>query len=209
MLDIGCGLGGPARVVAGGFDCQVTGIDLTADYVAAAKALTGWVGLTEKVSFDRGSALDLPYADGAFDAAYMLHVGMNIADKAGLMREAARVVAPGGTFGIYDIMLTGDPGLIFPVPWAASAETSAVAPPEDYRATLTEAGFEIVAERNRRDFAIDFFHSQRARVKAAGGPPPFGLHVVMGPEAQAKIANLTANIEAGRVAPVEIVARRS
>lgn len=209
VLDVGCGLGGPARVVAERFGCHVTGVDLTADYIQTARALTGWVGLDGRLTFDQGSALALPYADGTFTAAYMLHVGMNIADKARLAQEAARVLAPGGVFGIYDVMLTGDPALTYPVPWAMTAETSAVASPDDYKAALTAAGFEIMAERDRRDFALDFFHTMRARMEAAGGPPPLGLHIVMGSDAPTKIANMVTNIEAGRIAPVEIVARRA
>lgn len=209
VLDVGCGIGGPARVVAARFGCAVSGIDLSSDFIDAAETLSGWVGLTGQVEFCQGSALDMPFADGSFAAAYMLHVGMNIADKAALARAVARVLAPGGTFGIYDVMLTGDPNLVFPVPWAAGPETSAVATPEDYRAALTTAGFEIVSERNRRDFALDFFHKMRARAQAAGGPPALGLHIVMGPDAPAKIANMIANIDAGRIAPVEIVARRA
>lgn len=207
VLDVGCGLGGPARVVADRFGCRVTGIDLTPDYISAALAMSGWVGLSGHVAFDEGSALDLPYADGSFEGAYMLHVGMNIADKARLAREVARVLAPGGVFGVYDVMLTDDADLVYPVPWAATPETSAVATPDGYKAALMAAGFEIVAERNRRGFALDFFHKMRARAEAAGGPPPLGLHIVMGPDAPTKIANMIANIEAGRIAPVEIVAR--
>lgn len=207
VLDLGCGIGGAARGLANRKGCKVTGIDLTADYVEAARTLTDWFDLSDRATFDQGSAIDLPYEDGSYKAAYMLHVGMNIADKAALAREVARVLAPGSAFGIYDVMLTGEPDLVFPVPWAETAETSAVAPLEDYKAALTEAGFEIVAEHNRRDFALDFYRQVRERARAAGGPPALGLHILMGPDAGTKTANMIANIRAGRIAPVELVAR--
>lgn len=207
-LDIGCGIGGPARVIADKFGCEVTGIDLTAEYIDVANALSDWVGLAGQLSFDQGSALDLPYENEVFDTAYMLHVGMNIEKKERLAEEVTRTLKPGGTFGIYDVMLTGDAALTFPVPWATLAETSFVATPVTYRSALEAAGFDIVSERNRREFALDFFQQLKARTQAAGGPPPLGLHLVMGQEAPTKIANMISNIEAGRIAPVEIVAKR-
>ena len=139
----------------------------------------------------------------------MLHVGMNITDKPGLVREVARVLKPGGLFGVYDVMRTGPSELAFPVPWAVTPELSAVGTPDAYKAALRAGGFEISAERSRREFALEFFRSLRAHMAQAGGPPPLGLHLVMGPDASTKIANMIANVEAGSIAPVEIIARRS
>ena len=84
VLDVGSGLGGAARFVGSRYGCRVTGIDLTAEYVETAHALSDWVGLGQQLTFHHGSALASPFEDAAFDAAYMLHVGMNIADKPGL-----------------------------------------------------------------------------------------------------------------------------
>ncbi len=207
VLDVGSGLGGPARFVSSRYGCRVTGIDLTAEYVETARTLSGWTGLGERLQFHHGSALALPFENASFDAAYMLHVGMNIPDKHGLAAEIARVLKPGALFGVYDVMKTGSAELRFPVPWAATPEISALAPPEAYEAALRASGFEIVARRNRREFALEFFKTLRARMAQAGGPPPLGLHVVMGPDAAIKAGNMSANIEAGVIAPVEIVAR--
>ena len=107
VLDIGCGIGGTARCLASNFDCRVTGIDLTPAYVEAARTLSGWTGLTGRVTFEAGSALAMPFPDDSFDVAVMLHVGMNIEDKAALFAEAARVLRPGGRFGVYDIVRQG------------------------------------------------------------------------------------------------------
>lgn len=207
VLEIGSGLGGTARFLAARWGCSVTGIDLSADYVAAARILTGWVGLDERLAFHHGDAMSLPFADRSFRAALMLHVGMNVADKERLFAEIGRVLAPGGLFGIYDIMATGEGPIAFPVPWSTTPETSAVAAPEAYRQALRKGGFEVLAERDRRDFAIGFLKTLRERSAAAGGPPPLGIHILMGDQARTKFANMTAAVEAGTLAPVEIIAR--
>lgn len=207
-LDVGCGLGGASRFTASRFGSRVTGIDLTPEYVETGRTLCAWVGLDDRVALHQGSALELPFDDAGFDAAYMMHVGMNIPDKDGLFAEVFRVLKPGAAFGIYDIMRLGEGELSFPVPWATTSETSAVAAPEAYRRALEAAGFEVAAERNRRDFALDFFAETMARIAAAGGPPPLGLHVLMGASGAEKISNLVENVAAGRIAPVEMIARK-
>jgi SAM-dependent methyltransferase len=209
VLDVGCGLGGPARFVASRYGCRVTGIDLTPEYVETARVLCGWVGLDDRISLHQGSALSMPFADRAFDGAYMLHVGMNIVDKAGLCSEVGRVLRSGSLFGIYDVMRTGDGELAYPVPWATTAESSAVAEPAQYRRALQGAGLAVIAERNRRDFALAFFDQLRARTSAAAGLPPLGLHILMGRSTPDKVQNMIQNISSGRVAPVELIARKT
>ncbi len=206
LLDIGSGLGGAARFLATRHGCDVTGIDLTAEYVAVANMLAARVGLAGRVRYLEGSAMALPFADASFDGATMLHVGMNIADKGALFRGVRRVLKPGGFFAIYDVMAEDGGGdLAYPVPWATTAATSFVERAASYRAWLAESGFVVTHERNRRDLAMEFF----ARLRAAGanGPPPLGLHLVMGEATRAKVANMIGNVERGLVAPVEIVAR--
>jgi hypothetical protein len=111
-------------------------------------------------------------------------------------------------FGIYDVMRTGDGELTYPVPWATTASSSAVAKPAEYRDALQQAGFTVIAERNRRDFALAFFDQLRARTAAAGGPPPLGLHILMGRNTPDKVQNMIANISSGKIAPVELIARK-
>lgn len=209
VLDVGCGLGGAARFVASRYRCRVTGIDLTQEYVETGRTLCGWVGLDDRVSLHQGSALAMPFPGGDFDGAYMLHVGMNIEDKAQLCSEVSRVLQSGSPFGIYDVMRTGDGELTYPVPWATTAESSALAEPEQYREALRAAGFAVIAERNRRDFALAFFEQLRAKTSAAGGPPPLGLHILMGKNTPDKVRNMIDNISAGRIAPVELIARKA
>jgi hypothetical protein len=105
----------------------------------------------------------------------MLHVGMNIEDKRKLSSEARRVLKLGGIFGIYDVMRESSEGdLRFPVPWAASAETSFVESAATYRQLLEGADFQVQSECNRREFAIEFFNQMRARAAQSGGPPALG-----------------------------------
>jgi len=209
VLDIGCGLGGAARFVASRYGCRVTGIDLTPEYVETARAACAWVGLDSRISLHQGSALAMPFADGTFDCAYMLHVGMNIEDKAKLCSEVSRVLRPNSLFGIYDVMKVGAGELMFPVPWATTAASSAVANPVQYREALDRAGFTVISERNRRDFALAFFDQLRVRTATAGGPPPLGLHILMGRNTPDKVQNMIENISVGRIAPVEMIARKS
>ena len=208
VIDVGCGLGGPARFAASRFGCQMSGIDLTDEFIDTGRELSRWVGLDDRIALHQGSALSMPFDDGAFNAGYMLHVGMNIDAKKELFSEVHRVLQPGSMFGVYDVMQTGEGDLTFPVPWATTEATSAVAAPEHYKAHLESAGFTIVAERNRRDFALEFFDRLRARTQAAGGPPPLGLHVLMGHDAPEKLQNMISNISAGRIAPVELIVQK-
>ena len=81
VLDIGSGLGGPARTLAEACGCHVTGIDLTPEFCTAATEMSRWVGLAAKVSFSQGDATALAGNLAAFDAAMTIHVAMNIAAK--------------------------------------------------------------------------------------------------------------------------------
>jgi SAM-dependent methyltransferase len=206
LLDVGCGIGGPARFFAQERGCRVTGIDLTEDYVRVANALSKRVGLNDRASFRRGSALDLPFAGKSFDGAYMLHVGMNIQDKARLFSEVRRVLKPNAAFAVYDAMRdAGEGELGFPVPWASRPDHSFVESAAAYARLLEAAGFTIEKTRNRRDAALEFFHGMRAN--AAAGPAPLGPHIVLGASTPQMFASVVDGLERGLVAPVEIIAR--
>lgn len=201
VLDVGSGIGGPVRTIAERTGARVTGIDLTPDFVETARRLTEAVGL--EADFVVGSALDLPFSDASFDLATLLHVGMNIADKPRLFAEVARVLAPGGTFAVYDVMrFGGHPA--FPLPWAADASSSFLATPDVYLAAAEAAGFAVVARRDRGEIARDFFARMRTAM-AAGKRPTVGLPMLMGETAAQKVANMMAAVEAGDIQPVEMI----
>ncbi|MGE0295980.1 MAG: class I SAM-dependent methyltransferase [Pseudonocardia sp.] len=206
VLDVGSGLGGTARYLAHTHRVVVTGIDVTEEYVHVARSLTSRAGLDEQVTFHLGSAGRLPFDDRSFDRACMLHVGMNIADKHAVFAEIRRVLTDDGVFALYDIMRTGTGGVAYPVPWASTPATSFLAEPARYRELLAKAGLSVVGERDRRDFALAFFRELRARF-AESGPPSLGLHIVMGHDAAAKVANMIDNIERALVSPTEMICR--
>jgi SAM-dependent methyltransferase len=208
VLDVGCGIGGTSRFVADRFGCRVSGVDLTPEFVETGRVLCDWVGLNERVDLQLGSALNSPFAAESFDSAFMLHVGMNIADKAMLCQEVYRVLKPGGVFGIYDVMRKSNEPLVFPVPWSTTSETNWLATPDEYQEHLRAAGFEITATRDRHAFAIEFFENVRRRAEESGALPPLGVHIAMSDDASIKIRNLLDNLKANRLAPVEVIARK-
>ena len=208
VLDIGAGIGGPARYFANRYGCHATGIDLTQEFVDTASDLSAMVGLSDQTAFRQGSALDLPFDADRFDLALLLHVGMNIEDKTTLFAEAARVLAPGGAFLVFDVMRAGDPSeLLFPLPWSSVAETSFVVPPADYKDAARAAGLELTEERDMTEFAKDFFDQVFAGI-AKDGPSPLGIHLMMGETAGEKIKNYVANLDAGRIAPTAVFFRK-
>jgi ubiquinone/menaquinone biosynthesis C-methylase UbiE len=209
VLDVGCGLGGASRFVATEYESQVTGIDLTQEYVDTGNELSAWVGLGDKISLQQGSALEMPFANDSFSGAYMLHVGMNIADKAKLFAEVFRTLRPGSLFGVYDVMRQDDGDLAYPLPWARDERTSSLATPDEYVEILSNAGFEVVSRTSRREFALEFFRRQRALIRENGGPPPLGVHVLMQQNSEERVKNMVANLKRGSVAPAEIVARKA
>jgi ubiquinone/menaquinone biosynthesis C-methylase UbiE len=207
VLDLGCGLGGPARFAARTTGAHITGIDLTDEFVSTGRALTDMTGLTKQVDLVQGSILDLPFEPASFDAAYMIHVGMNIADKTRIAAQAARMLKPGGVFGIYDVMRVGEGQMLYPVPWASEERQSALATPDMYRQALVQAGFTVESELDLRGFAKDFFAQVLASQSGAEGPPPLGLHLIMGGNTPVMMRNMVANISEGRISPTEIIAR--
>ncbi len=206
VLDIGCGIGGAARTLAGAAGCTVTGIDLTPEYIDVARELTRRCGMDERLHFKVANACALPFADNAFDGAMTLHVAMNIKDRAALYDEAARVLKPGAILAIYDVMRTNDEALEYPAPWATNAKTSFLKRPDEMRLLLDNAGFDLLHEEDHGETARAFF--QTISPDTAAAPPPLGVHVVMGADAPLKIRNTMKNLNAGRMAPVIMIARK-
>lgn len=207
LLDIGCGLGGPARYMADRFGCRVTGIDLTEAFCDVARRLTDCVGLGGRVAIRQGSALALPFDAESFDAAYTQNVSMNIADKGRFHSEAFRVIRAGGHFALSELTL-GDGGVpLYPTPWSDDGSTSFLTTEQETLAGLESAGFEIVAAIDKSDATVAFFQRMRARI-AREGPPKLGVHVIMGDSAREKGRNSVRNVEEGRTRPVEILCRK-
>ncbi|MEI7711934.1 MAG: methyltransferase domain-containing protein [Rhodospirillales bacterium] len=189
IVDIGSGIGGPARYLAKTFGSQVSGVDLTQEFVDTATALTRMVGLTERVDFRQGSALDLPFADASFDLGWSQNVAMNIEDRARYYAEMHRVLKPGGRLAIQDVAQGPNGPIDFPVMWADRAEISFLRTPAETRTLLEAAGFQVQHWIDNTDIAKAESAAERARGPGAGGPPILGIHVVVGPSFREKLHN--------------------
>jgi SAM-dependent methyltransferase len=202
VLDVGCGIGGPARYLAATFGCAVTGVDLSEDFVEAATYLTARCGLSERVRFRVGDALQLPCEDGAFDAVFLQHVAMNVEGRAALYAEVRRVLSPGGRFVTYDLVLR-DGEVLYPAPWARDASTSFLLSEGDTRIALERAGFTATLWRDDTPIALDWF-------AVATAPPPGGLHLglVLGPELKDMAGNLARNLRENRLGVLSAVLTR-
>jgi SAM-dependent methyltransferase len=141
VLDVGGGLGGPARTLAAEFGCQVTVVDLTESFVRAARELTARLGLADRVSHRVGNALDLQVEPGAFDVVWTQNSGMNIADKERMYAGFHRVLGPGGLLALQEPMAGPVQPPVFPLMWARDASTSFLRAPEAMRALIARAGF--------------------------------------------------------------------
>lgn len=171
VLDIGSGLGGPARTLAETYGCHVTGIDLTPAFCEAAATLSTWVGLADRVDFHVADATKLPFAEGLFDAAMTIHVAMNIAAKDQMYAEARRVLKPGGRFGIYDILQGEGGDVLFPVPWAREPSISHLATPAEMQSLLVGAGFRILNVADTTEESGRWFEAMAERMKQSATPP--------------------------------------
>jgi sarcosine/dimethylglycine N-methyltransferase len=194
VLDVGSGLGGPARFLATTYGCQVTGVDLSAPFVDAARYLTERTGQSERVSFEIASALELPFGDGHFDVVFLQHVAMNIADRARLYREIRRVLKWGGRFATFDVVLNcGEPH--YPVPWARTPAASFLLTADATREAIEPGGFRTLAWQDDTEGAKAWV----AQLRASGPLPSPNLGVVMGPDFAQLAANLGRNLMEGRL----------
>ena len=146
VLDLGCGLGGSSRYLAAESGCRVAAIDLTPNFIEAARTLTARCGLAERIEFRRANALALPFQDGTFDHVWSYAVTMNIADKEGLGREVARVLKPGGRFSCNEIARGSGGAPAFPLPWASDEQTSFLVSPTEMRAALEAGGLSVIEQ---------------------------------------------------------------
>jgi ubiquinone/menaquinone biosynthesis C-methylase UbiE len=194
VLDVGSGVGGPARFLAATYGCRVTGIDLSEPFVDAARYLTRRTGQSEQVSFRAASALDLPFDGSRFDAVLLQHVAMNIAERARLYREIRRVLKPSGRFATFDVVANGSEPY-YPVPWARTSTTSFLLTADATREAIEQAGFRTLASQNDTEAAKAWF----TQLRASGPPPSPNLGVVMGPDFAQLSTNLARNLLEGRL----------
>ena len=209
VLDVGCGLGGPARQLVATRGCDVTGIDTNAPFVELATFLTDRSGLAAKVRFLVADATDVPFASEGFDVVVSQHVAMNIADREGLYGEIRRLLVRSGRFATYDVVAGDGSPIHFPVPWASDPAASFVFSAEATRRALERSGFEAV---EWRDATVDAVTWQQAQVVASQSRPDrlkrLGLTLVMGPQFADMAANLARNLREGRLHVLQAIVQR-
>ena len=208
ILDVGSGIGGPARYFANRFGCRVTGIDLTAEFCEVARHLTHLLALEDRVRFELGNALSMPFADAMFDGAYSMNVSMNIADKPAFYREIRRVLKPGAWLVLSEVARSGDGELDYPTPWAASASTSFLSTPEETRRGLLEAGFEVIRLHATLEQALEFGARSRAIAERGEKPPHRAVMLIHGELARQAMANTSRGLSERRIVPIEVLARK-
>ncbi|MCH7825079.1 MAG: class I SAM-dependent methyltransferase [Acidobacteria bacterium] len=206
LLDAGCGIGGTSRYLAASTGANVTGVDLTEQYIGVAKMLSERVGLADRTDFRQGSVLDLPFDEESFDVVWTEHVQMNVSDKAGFYGELYRVLRSGGTLAFHDIFAGPKGGLHFPVPWAPDSSISHLIPIEELRGVLAGAGFSQRHWEDKTGASTEFFVS-RLEAEKREGMPGVGPHVVMEDPGR-KFANLLRNLQEGRICVVQAVMKK-
>lgn len=202
FLDLGAGLGGPARHLAETSACHVVGLDLAEEFCSVGNELSRRMGLGDKVDLRQGDITQLDgFEEASFDGAWIIHVGMYIEDKLAFYKQVERVLKPGGRFLIFDVIQVGDQEVTYPVPWSSDAEHSFLAKADEMNQLLGAAGLTVRHQEDQRVAAIDFLHKNAAKAETAQGPPPLGLHLIFGPDAKKVFPNLLSSLKRGAVSP--------
>ena len=205
ILDVGSGLGGPARYLADRFGCHVDAVDLTEEFCEVAERLCALTGLADLVSIHHASALDMPFDDESFDGAYSMNVSMNIADREGLYREIHRVLRPGAWLALSELAQGPNTDeLDFPLPWAATPAESFLTTPEQTCELLESCGFTVSACIDSSEATRDYGARSKALVEQGHKPPHRAVTFVHPETGAVATANSAAGTRTGRLAPVEI-----
>lgn len=203
VLDLGCGIGGPARYIAANYGANVTGIDLSPAFIETAQYLSWRCDLRDRTTFMVGDALNPYVPDASFDRVLLQHVAMNIADRSALYRSISRVLKPGGKVGIYDIVARArDPH--FPLPWATSTEGSHLLTEAETRMLLIDH-FAIESWRNDTDLVAQWFAAKHGQAPSRG----LSLTAMLGSGYREMTQNLARSLREGRLGVIMAVARRT
>ncbi|HEU5007808.1 MAG TPA: methyltransferase domain-containing protein [Jatrophihabitantaceae bacterium] len=165
VLDVGSGLGGPARQLAQSTGCDVLGVDVTAEYVRAARELTSLAGLADRVRF---VCTDLAALDeDGFAGAYTMHVQMNVPDKKAFYSEIARRLRPEGHLGVFEVCRAGTSEATPPLPWSLDGSDSHLVIPDELRTSIEAAGFTTLDWVDETEWTLEWFDRTAARLSSA------------------------------------------
>ena len=198
VLDVGSGVGGPARTLAHEYGCFVTGLDITDEFVKAARLLSDMVQLEGHVSFQTGNALELPFADESFDVVWSQNTLMNIEDKEAAVKEASRVVRKEGVLVIETILAGAGAGLKYPTFWANRSDISFLINADAFRSIMSDAG---LLELNWVDVTPQVIEGARKQHKTR---LPLGLEVIY-EDVPVKGRNTMSGFEQGQIIDVYAV----
>ena len=207
VIDVGSGLGGTSRFLAREFGCHVIGIDLTKKYCRVAAMLSSRIGLDELVDYCQGDATKLPFPEASVDVVWTEHVAMNIPDKSRFYQEIHRVLKPGGTLAVYEILAGPSGTLLFPVPWAQTPETSFLVTPDELRKLLGQFNFKITTWSDKTEAARAWFRSLSEKIRKEG-VPPLGFHVLLGPDFQIMAQNQLQSLKEGGIVLAQLIAKK-
>jgi ubiquinone/menaquinone biosynthesis C-methylase UbiE len=208
VLDVGSGIGGPSRHLASWYGCRVIGLDLTEPYCQVARLIAEQMGMSSKLVYLHGNALEMPFPDGSFDVVWTQHAAMNIPDKVRLYAEIRRVLKPGGLFAMYDVLAGVQGTPYFPLPWARDPSMSFLLFPEELHELLEKTGFQILSWRDTSELGLNWFREVAAkRTEQRDGKPQPGLQVLLGSDIRAMSKNVARNLEENRIVLIEVIAR--
>ena len=196
VLDVGCGLGGPCRMLADEFNCHAYGIDMSHEYIRTAQKLSDLLDINGSTEYVQGDALNMPYEDNCFDVVWTQHVQMNVEDKTTFYAEINRVLKNNGTFIYYDIYKKDNQDVYYPVPWANNREVSFLQTVENMDNILKDLGFIKTQTTDQTNGAIKFLHSVLEKTIPKS---QVGLNVLLGDSTTEKLGNVLKSLKENNI----------
>lgn len=197
VLDVGAGVGGPARALARHYGAQVTAVDPTERFVRLARTLTERAGLSQHVTVLHTDGSVLPFPDASFDLAWTQAVWQSVEDKHSLAAEVCRVLTPRGRLAMFELVGDGR-DLHFPVPWGNGPADSFVPAERDLKAILETTGLRVETWLSGQEAQAALAAAAGDTERMATGLSGVSLDLLM-PDYAERMAGLARNVEDGRI----------
>lgn len=206
ILDLGSGIGGPARTLASEFNCSVTGIELVKEYYNTAIVLSKLVQMDQITKFYNGSAIDLPFDDQSYDVVWTQHMTMNIEEKEKLFSEAYRVLKPKGKLALYEICAGGEfeKDFQYPVPWASSSAINFLSKTDEFIAKITNQGFKQLSVQDVTGNCVNWIDNV-LKANSGGKVNPLGLNLISGSDFGIKVKNILKNAQSHNIEVIQAI----